>query len=149
MPKWFEILSKRIMPQDGSQQHASTMEGGGEYFKFSTTILCSRAYPQSFLRAVSGFQEVTRAQWSQLLAQSHQRKCNVFFKTYWACILTLSNAPESYPQRADIVYLLGQLSGFLEHIVIPCTELNKGNGRQVLNRILCKATDLNGRLVQE
>ena len=51
--------------------------------------LCSRGSPLSFFRTV--FQEVTWALRSLLLAESSQRRCNKFFKTYLACILTLSN----------------------------------------------------------
>ena len=54
--------------------------------------LCSRGYPQWFLRSV--FQEVTWARRSELLARSRKESCNEFFETYRACVLTLRNAPE-------------------------------------------------------
>ena len=51
--------------------------------------LCSWGYQLRFPRTI--FQEVTWAQISHLLAQSHSRNFNKSFDTYRACILTLSN----------------------------------------------------------
>ena len=40
------------------------------------------------------FEEVTWARRSELLSRRRQEKCNKFFETYRACVLTLRNAPE-------------------------------------------------------
>lgn len=82
--------------------HSSTPELWREEGSIFYHHLCSRGYPRSFLRTV--FQEVTWARRSQLLAQSRQKKCDEFFETYRACILTLRNAPE-WPALRELLDL--------------------------------------------
>jgi len=82
--------------------HSSTPELWMEEGSIFYHHLCSRGYPRSFLRTV--FQEVTWARRSQLLAQSHHKKCNEFFETYRACVLTLRNAPE-WPALRELLDL--------------------------------------------
>jgi len=82
--------------------HSSTPEIWREEGSIFYHLLCSRGYPRHFLRTV--FQEVTWARRSLLLARSRQDKCDEFFKTYRACVLTLRNAPEwpALRERLDL-----------------------------------------------
>jgi hypothetical protein len=72
--------------------HSSTPDIWKEEATVFYRHLCSRGYPRNFLRAV--LQEVTWARRSELLAKNRQRKCQEFFETYRACILSFRNAPE-------------------------------------------------------
>ena len=82
--------------------HSSTPELWKEEGYILYHHLCSRGYPRSFLRTV--FQEVTWARRSQILNRSNQTRCNDFFETYRACVLTLRNAPE-WPSLREMLDL--------------------------------------------
>ena len=82
--------------------HCSTPELWKEEGSIFYHHLCSRGYPWGFLRTV--FQEVTWARRSQILTRSNQRRCNEFFETYRACVLTLRNAPE-WPKLRELLDL--------------------------------------------
>ena len=84
-------------------------EDGGIFYH----QLCSRGYPhcmvpQSFLRRV--FQQVTLARRSVLPALSSQKECNKIFKTYWACVSTLCNAPKWPALREQLDLSLRELT---------------------------------------
>ena len=49
-------------------------------------------------------EEVTWARRSELLSRRRQEKCNKFFETYRACVLTLRNAPE-WPMLKELLDL--------------------------------------------
>ena len=82
--------------------HSSTPDIWKEETRMFYHHLCSRGYPQWFLRSV--FQEVTWARRSELLARSRKESCNEFFETYRACVLTLRNAPE-WPRLRELLDL--------------------------------------------
>jgi hypothetical protein len=82
--------------------HSSTPELWKEEIGIFYHHLCSRGYPRYFLRTV--FQEVTWPRRSELLKGSRQKKCNEFFETYRACVLTLRNAPE-WPSLKELLDL--------------------------------------------
>ena len=87
--------------------HSSTPEIWREEGSMFYHHLCSRGYPRSFLRTV--FQEVTWAQRSLVLTRNRQR-CDEFFKTYRACVLTLRNAPEWPALRERLDLSLNELT---------------------------------------
>jgi len=70
--------------------------------------LCSRGYPRRFLRTV--FQEITWAHRYLVLNRNRQVKCDEFFKTYRACVLTLRNAPEWPALREQLDLSLNELT---------------------------------------
>ncbi len=91
-----ELPSLRLMT------HNSTPELWKEEGSVFYDHLCSRGYPQCFLRTV--LQEVTWTRRSELLKGSRQKKNNEFFETYLASgfVLTLRNAPE-WPQAMPVL----------------------------------------------